>query len=82
MRINKLQQHIYVWILLTQCWGKKLGTKKYRLYDSIYMKLKTYILEIRERGLPGGPVVKNLPCNAGDTSSISRTGGYHIPQSN
>ena len=26
------------------------------------MKLKNYILEIRERGLPGGPVVKNLPC--------------------
>ena len=61
---------------------KKLGTKKYRLYDSIYMKLKHYIIEIRERGLPGGPVVKNLPCNAGDTSSISRMGGYHISQSN
>ena len=61
---------------------KKLGTKKYRLYDSIYMKLKNYILEIRERGLPGGPVVKNLPCNAGDKGSIPGLGKSHMLQSN
>ena len=74
MRINKLQQHTHRWILLTQCWVKKLGTKKYRLYDSIYMKLKNYILEIRERGLPGGPVVKNLPCKKKKESALQRRG--------
>ena len=25
-------------------------------------------------GLPGGPVVKNLPCNAGDAGSINWSG--------
>ena len=31
---------------------------------------------------PGGPVVKNLPCNAGDTGLIPGPGGFHIPQGN
>ena len=31
---------------------------------------------------PGGPVVKNLLCNAGDTSSIPGLGRFHMPQSN
>ena len=31
---------------------------------------------------PGGPVVKNLPANAGDTGSISGQGGSHMPWSN
>ena len=30
------------------------------------------------RGLPGGPVVKNPPCNAGDSGSIPG-GGTKIP---
>ena len=34
------------------------------------------------RGFPGGPVVKNLPCNARDTTSIPRLGRSHMPQSN
>ena len=34
------------------------------------------------QGFPGGPVVKNLPCNAGDTSSIPGPGRSHMPQSN
>ena len=29
-----------------------------------------------------GPVVKNLPANAGDTSSIPGPGRFHMPQSN
>ena len=33
---------------------------------------KRYIL-----GFPGGPVVKNLPCNAGDTISILDPGRSH-----
>ena len=78
MRINKLQQHTHMWILLTQCWVKKLGTKKYRLYDSICMKLKNYVLEIRERGLPGGPVVKNLPCKKKKKESALQCRGHQF----
>ena len=29
---------------------------------------------------PGGPVVKNLPCNAGDTGLNPGPGELHIPQ--
>ena len=31
---------------------------------------------------PGGPGVKSLPANAGNTSSIPGLGGSHMPQSN
>ena len=31
---------------------------------------------------PGGPVVKNEPCNAEDTGSIPGLGRFHIPGSN
>ena len=30
-------------------------------------------------GFPGGPVVKNLPANAGDTGSIPALGRLHMP---
>ena len=33
-------------------------------------------------GLSSGPVVKNLPANAGDTSSIPGQGRFHVPQTN
>ena len=33
-------------------------------------------------GFPGGPVVKNLPCKAGDTSSIPGLGRSHMPRGN
>ena len=29
-----------------------------------------------------GPVLKNLPANAGDTGSISGPGRFHVPQGN
>ena len=35
-----------------------------------------------EKGFPGGPEVKNLPANAGDTSSILGLGRFHRPQGN
>ena len=35
-----------------------------------------------KRGFPGGSVVKNPPCNAGDAGSIPDTGRFHVPQSN
>ena len=31
---------------------------------------------------PGGSVVKNLPANSGDKSSIPRTGRFHMPWDN
>ena len=31
---------------------------------------------------PGGPAVKNLPANAGDTGLIPDLKGSHMPQSN
>ena len=31
---------------------------------------------------PGGPVGKNLPANAEDTSSIPGLGGFYMPGSN
>ena len=33
-------------------------------------------------GFPGGPVVKNLLCNAGDTGSIPGPGRSHVPRDN
>ena len=33
-------------------------------------------------GFPGGPVIKNLPCNSGDTGSISGPGRSHMPWRN
>ena len=34
------------------------------------------------QGFPGGPVVKNLPCNAGDTGFNPGPGRSHMPGSN
>ena len=31
---------------------------------------------------PGGPVVKNLPANAGDMGSVPGLGRSHMPQGN
>ena len=33
-------------------------------------------------GFPGDPVVKNPPCNAGDTGSIPGPERSHMPQGN
>ena len=41
------------------------------------MILKKWFLD-----LPGGPVVKNPPANAGDMGSIPGSGRFHMPQSN
>ena len=36
----------------------------------------------KEGNFPGGAVDKNLPANAGDTGSVPRLGGFHMPRSN
>ena len=38
----------------------------------------TVLLNTAPGGFPGGPVVKNLPCNAGDTSLIPGPGRCHM----
>ena len=40
------------------------------------------LLKCRSRDCPGGPVIRSLPANAGNTSSISGLGRFHVPQSN
>ena len=41
------------------------------------------ILKNKEMGsFPGGPVVTNLPANAGDQGSISGLGRFHMPWDN
>ena len=37
---------------------------------------------IASLGLPGGPVVKNLPVNAGDMGLIPGLGRSHMPEGN
>ena len=44
----------------------------------IYMYIYTYTKYIS--GFPGGPVVKNLPADAGNTGSIPGKERVHMPQ--
>ena len=41
-----------------------------------------YRLEIKRQDFPGGPVVKNLPVNAGDMGSIPSLGRSHMVPGN
>ena len=40
------------------------------------------IFKMDNQDFPGGPVVKNLPANAGDMGLIPGPGGYCMPQDN
>ena len=54
------------------------------LHQTLYFvkhKSKSGTLKKTHAGFPGGPVVKNLPCNARDTSLIPGLGRYHMPGS-
>ena len=44
--------------------------------------IKNYIKKHINKDFLGGPVVKNLPANAGDRGSISGPGKFHMPWSN
>ena len=44
--------------------------------------IRNYEIKIGLWGFPGGPVVKNLPANAGDVGLIHGLGRFHMPQSN
>ena len=55
-------------------------------YDITYMRnLKkndtNELTEQKQRGFPGGSVVKNAPANAGDTGWSPGVGRSHMPQS-
>ena len=41
-----------------------------------------YYIKSKPWDFPGGPVVKNLPANAGDTGLIPDLGRSHMPRSN
>ena len=40
------------------------------------------MIALKNRGFPGGSVVKNPPANAGDMGSIPGPGRLHMPWSN
>ena len=40
------------------------------------------MIQKRNEDVPGGPVVKNLPVDAGKTGSIPGPGRFHMPQNN
>ena len=44
--------------------------------------MQYFFAEIAKRGFPGGSVVKESTCNAGDMGLISDLGGSHTPGSN
>ena len=49
---------------------------------SWHISLKSESSEVRKTGFPGGTVVKNLPANAGNTSSSPGPGRSNMPRSN
>ena len=54
-------------LVVARAWGKGWGVTAYGDGISLLKKKK-------KRDFPGGPVVKNLPCNAEDTGLISGPG--------
>ena len=45
-------------------------------------KQKRWAKESYAWGFPGGPVIKNLPANAGDMGSSPGLGRSHMPRNN
>ena len=69
-------------MLISKCWCNKsqqikLSAPKQFCYISGSQKSK-----IKMSGLPGGPGVKILPANAGDTSLILGLGRFRMPRDN
>ena len=50
---------------------------------AVLLPLQTFRIHLKSlnQGFPGGPVVKNLPANAGDTGSSPGPGRSHMPWS-
>ena len=62
------------------------GRKTYEVDTSWIFGTFTHVLifefKLQDQDFPGGPVVKNLPANAGDTGSSPGPGRSHMPGSN
>ena len=56
--------------------------EKIMTHSIVSVILLKYDFKIKELGLPGGSLLKNLPASAGDTDSIPGLGGSHVLQSN
>ena len=50
---------------------------KKRMIEQVGKEMK---VKRGEKDFPGGPVVKNPPCHAGDADSIPGQGRVHTPQ--
>ena len=62
--------------------GEPLGPRSGESDTTQQLSMHTYDLsqEKKGSGFPGGPVVKNLPCSAGDTTSARGPGRLHMLQ--
>ena len=65
------------WLLMLQYHAKGTVLPQENLRVQWEIRLKN-----DKKGFPGGPVVKNLPVNAGDTGSIPAPGRSHMPCGN
>ena len=75
---------ILVWKIpqMGEPFGPQSGKKRVRHNLATEHAQIRPISEKKGRGFPGGPVVKNLPCNAGDTTSAPGPGRFHTLQGN
>ena len=64
----------YTVIQVSELWLQVKIDDAHKLLGEISQGLKKYVLW----DFPGGPVVKNLPANAGDSGLISGPGGSHM----
>ena len=62
-------------ILEATLWG--VGKERHPAV-SAFLVAFLYCGQKQPEGFPGGPVVKNLPCNAKDTGSILGLGRSHV----
>ena len=74
LKIPPRANMIYSTAELRGAWGGALSL------DSLLSCLQ--VEEAIARGLPGGPVIENLPANAGDMGSIPGLGRSNMPRSN
>ena len=83
--MRKLMLRVVKWLLRPGEWGKqdlkyRQGGCKPIAQQAAKKKKKDYLNF--GWGLPGGPVAKNPPVNAGDMGSIRTQGRSHMPKSN
>ena len=65
-----------------RCQGGVRDQKQLPEWTLPYSTAPTTPFKLAFLGFPGGPVVKNLPANAGYMSSIPSPGRFHVQQGN